>query len=382
MNSKEQLKSNPFLVGFIGGGLDSAIGEVHFIASQMDRCWKVVAGCFSREDQANVETGVSYGINTDRVYKNWQEMLQSEVGKLDAVIVLTPIPDHREIIEECFRRGYAVISEKALSNTSIDASAIVCAQKAGNHFLAVTYNYSSYPMVREMRHLIEIGAIGTPLHFQVEMPQEGYLRVDQNGHSFIPQSWRLQDGSVPTVYLDLAAHLYQLTHYLLGEKPQVVIADHDSFGSFDVVDHANVLCRYASGLKGSMWFGKSSLGNRNGLRIRLFGSEGSLDWLQTNPEELVIARADGSKTILDRANNQMTISQQKRFNRFKSGHPSGYIEAFANLYVDMADCLAQYQSAGQWHSQEIASPELDISFLQFAEAMTKSIASGKWEQAS
>jgi predicted dehydrogenase len=129
-----------------------------------------------------------------------------------------------------------------------------------------------------------------------------------------------------------------------------------------------------------MWFGKSALGNRNGLRLRIYGSQGSLEWQQTNPEELLLCRADGSRTIIDRANNLVVIANQKRFNRFKSGHPAGYIEAFANLYTDLADCLAQYQATGYWQSPVVATTDLDVSFLQFCEAMTQSVTSGQWEQ--
>ena len=128
------------------------------------------------------------------------------------------------------------------------------------------YNYTGYPMIRELRNTIRTGKLGTILHFQAEMPQEGFLRVDASGTPPSPQAWRLTDGQVPTIHLDLAVHLHQMMDYLLGEKPIEVISDQAGFGHFaDIVDNVTCLCKYTHGVQGQMWFSKTAVGHRNGL---------------------------------------------------------------------------------------------------------------------
>ncbi|MEK7856197.1 MAG: gfo/Idh/MocA family oxidoreductase, partial [Acidobacteriota bacterium] len=129
--------------------------------------------------------------------------------------------------------------------------------------------------------------------------------------------------------------------------------------------------------QGQFWFSKSALGHRNGLNLRIYGSEGSAEWCQANPEELLLAFSDGRREILDRA-SAVSVANQLRYNRFKSGHPAGFIEAFANLYADIADCLLAYRTEGEWHSEEVYGADLAFDGLRFLEAMAKSAKTGAW----
>ncbi len=370
----------PLPLGFIGGALDSAVGYAHFAACKMDKQFSLVAGCLSVDAAMNRDSAEVYGLDPERMYDSWQEMIEAEAGKLAAVVVLTPTPSHHEIVTACINAGFPVISEKALATNSADAAAIVNTCERASGFLAVTYNYSGYPMVREFRHLIEQDVLGDILHFQVEMPQEGFIRVDAQGNKPVPQAWRLADGSIPTIHLDLATHLHHLVYYLTREKAVEVIANQQSYGWFsDIRDNVDCMCEYTNGLRGHAWFSKSALGYRNGLRLRIFGSEAAVEWMQMNPEELTISFKDGRRQILDRADADMEISPMPRYNRFKAGHPAGFVEAFANLYVDIADCLNQYRENGAWESEEVFSGSLALEGLQMFEAMVRSTISRKWE---
>jgi len=375
---QEQTPSRPLAIGFIGGALNSAVGYAHYASCQMDNRWSVAAGCFSRHWDVNRDTGQAYGVAPERVYHTWQDMLQAEKGRLDAVVVLTPTPSHCGIVIPCLQQGFPTICEKALGRTYDEARSMVAAQAATQGFLAVTYNYSGYPMVRELRDMIRRGVLGKLMHFQAEMQQEGFRRVDAHGHKPVPQSWRLSDGPIPTLYLDLAVHLHHLVHYLTDKRPLEVAADHDSYGWFNVVDNASCLCRYTDGVKGHIWFSKSALGHRNGLRIRIYGSEASAEWFQANPEELLLSFGDGRRTTVDRAGS-VAVANLPRYNRFKAGHPAGYIEAFANLYRDVADCLWQYQATGRWASDEVFGADLAAEGLGLLQAMALSSQSHTWQ---
>jgi predicted dehydrogenase len=369
----------PLLLGFIGGALNSAVGYAHFAASTMDNKWSLVAGCFCGKPELNRQTALRYGVIPKRDYDCWKEMLKKEKGQLDAIVILTPTPLHFEMVIACLNEGYPVICEKALVTNSVDAKKIFEARGFNNGFLAVTYNYSGYPMVRELRHIIQKGVLGKIIHFQAEMPQEGFIRVDAQGNKPAPQPWRLADGSIPTIHLDLAVHLHQVVYYLIGKKPLEVVSDQDSFGWFSkIIDNVACLCRYSDGVKGQMWFSKSALGQRNGLRFRIYGSKASAEWYQLNPEELLISHADGRREILDRASS-VEVTNLCRYNRFKAGHPAGFIEAFANLYSDIADGLRQYKTTGQWKSEDVFSVELAFEGLRMLEAMRKSVDTKSWQ---
>jgi len=371
--------STPMSLGFIGGSLYSAVGYAHAVSCSMDNRWTLDAGCFSKDIQRNLETARAYNVSTGRVYDNWQTLLKKEKGRLDAIAILTPTPAHYEIVMACLNEELPVICEKTLVTNSTDAKAVRDFCNLKNGFLTVTYNYSGYPMVRELRYMIQKGMLGKILHFQTEMPQEGYIRVDAQGNKPAPQSWRLSDGQVPIIHLDLGSHLHQLMHFLVRQIPIEVIADQSSYGWFSgVIDNVTCLCRYSGGVQGQMWFSKSALGYRNGLKLRIYGSKASAEWYQACPEELILSYSDGHREIVDRAST-VEVANDRRYNRFKAGHPAGFIEAFANLYCDIADCLCQYKETGQWTSENVFSSELALEGLQLIEAMVKSTDTKAWQ---
>lgn len=370
----------PLNLGFIGGSIDSAVGYTHFVASQMDNSWKLVSGCFSQDESINTQTANNYGVSKERLYIDWQEMLEKERGKLDVIVILLPTTEHIKAVKKSLEMGFAVICEKSLASNSSEAAKILELQKKNNSFLAVTYNYSGYPMVRELQKKIRNGELGKIIHFQVEMPQEGYIRVDSEGNKPRPQAWRLKDGTVPILHLDLAVHLHQLIYFLTEQNPTHVVSDQDSYGWFpEVIDNVNCMCRYTDGIMGSIWFSKSALGHRNGLKLRIYGTKGSAEWFQASPEELQICRSNGQKEIIDRAAN-VEVTNLKRYNRFKAGHPAGFIEAFANLYYDFSQSILDYRSNKTWEVDKMYGTRLSLKGLQFLEAMNRSVKSKTWEK--
>ena len=366
-------------MAFIGGAPDSAVGYAHFVASHMDGLWDLQAGAFSRREDVNRRAAETFGVSQERTYRNLEQLLDVERENLDAVVILTPTPLHAEMTLTCLNAGMPVICEKSLSQTSAEAKKIqrVCDQNRG--FLAVVYNYSGYPMVREMRQMIRDGVLGEIIHFQVEMPQEGFIRINEHGDKLMPQDWRLEDGSTPTIHLDLAVHLHELIHYLMGLTPLEVVADQSSNGWFDVIDNVICLCRYTRNVQGQVWFSKSALGHRNGLRLRVFGSKASAEWVQLNPEEIQISHVDGRKETFDRASNAK-VCAAKRYTRFKAGHPAGFNEALANIYVDLHATLSRYRETGRQESDEVFGASLSVEGMKWLEAMVRSYQSGRWEK--
>ncbi|MEO5338922.1 MAG: Gfo/Idh/MocA family oxidoreductase [Magnetococcus sp. MYC-9] len=338
----------PLSLGFVGGGLSSAVGQAHFSASQLDGRWRLECGVFSRNREVNRHTGRAWHIAAERVHDSLEALIEAETGRLDAVAVLTPTPDHPDTVCALLERGIPVICEKTLADSTAGIDRVRTACVGRGAFLAVTYNYSGYPMVRELREMIHSGRLGDINQIHVEMPQEGFVRPPPiAGHDVpTPQRWRLAEGEVPMVCLDLGAHLYHLVVFLTGQEPTEVMANFKNYAPYHgIVDTSLMWMNFASGMTGSFWFTKTAIGNRNGLRVRVYGDRGSAEWYQMEPESLQFATIDGLRTTLDRGGN-VTVAKALRYNRFKAGHPSGFVEAFANLYVDIAEALTEFRHSG------------------------------------
>lgn len=354
--------------------MNSAVGVTHVIAAQMDERFELEAGCFSRNSEINRITGSKWNIENNRIYSSFDQMLDSEQGRLDAIAIVTPTPSHQEQILKGHSAGFRVICEKALTVSSRDAHILVDACRNQFKYLAVTYNYSGYPLIRELRNLILAGRLGRIRKIHIEMPQEGYGRVDSHGQPVIPQQWRLIDGVIPTIYLDLGVHMHHLVWFLTGERPLRAIATENTHGHFrSVIDNVESIVEYTSEMTVSYWFSKSSLGHRNGLRVRVYGELASSEWYQMEPEYLVMNERCGRSSRLDRASPTSTEAMRPRYNRFKVGHPSGFIEAFSNIYWDIADSIETRDL-----SPDAFSAERATEGLRLFEAMRRSSQTGHW----
>ena len=368
----------PLKLAFIGGSIDSAIGYTHYIASQMDHLFSLNAGCFSRTEEINKKTALTWGIPEEHLYSNWETLLEDEKDNLDAVVILTPTQEHFKMIMKALDLGYAVISEKALVSTYEEGLAISKKVEEKKAFFAVTHNYTGYPMLRELQYMIKENKLGKITNINIEMPQESFARVDSYGNKPKPQSWRLTDGKIPGVSLDLGAHLQHMVYFLSNETPTELVSDEASFGCFpEVIDHLSCMARYESGMKSQMWYGKAAIGHRNGLRVRVYGTQGSAEWFQMQPEELMFNTISGDRIIIDRASN-VSVASQLRYNRFKSGHPAGFIEAFGNLYVDIAQKLHQYH-IDKNHKIDWSYDAIQATKgLEVFEAMSQSTKENRW----
>lgn len=374
------MQTEAMSLGFVGGGVNSAVGRSHFIASQMDGRFKVVAGCFSRHEEVNTRTAEQWGVPQNRCYKNSGELLENEQGRLSAIVVLTPTPDHAPLVIQALREGFPVICEKSLASSSADVLEIKRTVCANAGFLAVTYNYTGYPMLRELKSLIGKAVLGQVKQIHVEMPQEGFVRLNRQGEPMKPQDWRLRDGVVPTLSLDLGSHVHHLIHFLIDETPLELVAHQSSLGLFrQVADNMMCMVRYSGDVDCSIWFSKSALGHRNGLRVRVFGDQGSAEWYQFDPEFLIVNDNKGRRTVVDRASVDVDVAAEDRYGRFKAGHPAGYLEAFANLYGDIADDLAEHLSKKEAKSEYVFDVDDALEGIVMLEAMSASARASCWK---
>ncbi len=338
----------PLRLGFIGGSIQSAVGLTHCTASQLDNRWQLVSGCFSQYKKISSETGLRWGLPEHKIFSNWKEYIISEKQHIDAIVVLTPTPEHHIVVTYLLENNIPVICEKAMAADLQKSDIIRAALDKYKGFLAITFNYSGYPMVRELRRHVLDNRLGNLTQIQIEMPSDAFIQAEEK---MSPQAWRLSDGKIPTILLDLAVHLHHLTSFLTNLKPLSVNADFHHFSIFnDIIDNAYIWVNYEQNFRCSMWVSKTALGHRNGLKLRLFGDQGSAEWYQEEAEKLHLFSKNSTKITYDRGNCSY---QDEIRERFKPGHPAGFIEAFANLYSDIADALIDYKNNNDWSSSYV-----------------------------
>jgi predicted dehydrogenase len=180
------------------------------------------------------------------------------------------------------------------------------------------------------------------------------------------------------ISLDLGSHLHHLAFFLLQVEPTKLMATYDTFSKYNVVDDVNIFLEYENGIKGNMWFSKTALGNRNGLHIEVYGSKASASWHQEDPEKLEFSYNSGQKVIIDRGSD-IEILPNKLYNRMTAGHPSGFIEAFANLYNDIANSLDKFQQNKPYTSKYVYDFEHAASGIRLLHNASLSNNNQQWE---
>lgn len=364
----------------IGGGLNSAVGRAHASAIRMDGRSKIVCGFFSRDSRINEETARALMLPSEGLMSSEDEVLGA-AASFDLLHILTPPENHLSLITKALKSGIPVISEKPLVTSVSEAEALAKIVKNEKGFLRVIFNYLGYPMVREMKAWISSGHIGDVHEVRGYMPQESFIKLDDSEAPVVPQPWRLKDGALPTVSLDLGVHVHMLMKYLLSEEPVSVFGLERRNGNFPgVKDSMNALVNYESGAIGNLWFGKSYLGFRNGLGVNVFGSKGSLVWDQMNPETVRFTDARGQVKIIDRASPGVLVASGREYERFKVGHPSGFIEALANYYSDIYRDYEAYASEEPLAFAHAFGVEESLSGLRLLAALSLSSESGRVEQ--
>ncbi len=365
-------------LGFIGGASDSIVGTSHFCAARLDNRWQIQAACFSRDHARNTSTAKLWSIDPDRCYENEQALLKAEAGKLDAVAILTPSALHAGTAMSAMELGIPVISEKPLFTDSAQTDALIALQKKTDGFLALTYNYSAYAMIKTLREMVESREFGDLWHLHLEMPQ-AWLSQKQDINANSHLSWRADvDAELPAVLSDLGSHIIHLAGYVTDQWPTEIFSELSSHNPSlpGYVDDARVIMRYKSNMTGSLWLSTTATGNHHGMKLRIHGEKGGASWKQEHPNQLYIKRLDGSQSIIEHGTPDIPSISEK-YARMTPGHPPGYIDAFANLYRDMADLIKRYK-VGERDPTVTRSAEknkrLHIALL----AIVESAKSGSW----
>ncbi|MBD1142928.1 Gfo/Idh/MocA family oxidoreductase [Pelagibacterales bacterium SAG-MED35] len=339
------MNTNKLSLGIVGGGPKSWIGHVHRISARFDDKYEIVAGVFSRNSKLSINFGKTLGISKDRCYSNFNEMALKESKRNDGiqvVSIMTPPSNHQIIAEKFIEKNINIISDKPFAGNLDQAKKLYKKIKSNKKIkYALTHNYSAYPMVREAKVLIEKGKIGKIEYVNVEYIQDwsGGTKINlRNAKKKL--KWKIDNKIVgaSAVLNEIGTHAYHLATYISGLKGEKIFADIKQISKkIKMDDNAQVMINFTNGAKGMFWTSVMAKGGVYGLRIRVFGSKGSLEWVQNDPNYLKLNPDKGAVRYLERGFHNAELS--KKFSRIKFGHPEGYLDAFANIYREFADSL-------------------------------------------
>jgi predicted dehydrogenase len=333
----------PLKLGMIGGGNDAFIGGVHRIASRIDNRFELVAGALSSTPKKAKASGAALGLDPSRSYGSFEEMAEAEAGRadgIDAVSIVTPNHMHFPPAKAFLDRGIHVICDKPLTSTLEDAHAFSDTVAASNALFFLTHNYTGYPMIRQAQAMIAAGELGNIRVVQVEYPQDWLTQASEN-EGLKQAQWRTdptRSGAGGSTG-DIGTHAHNLACFVTGLKVQELAADLQAFVPGRTLDdNAHVMLRFEGGARGMLWSSQVAPGNENGLKLRIYGEKGGLEWKQEDSNYLWHTPFGEPKRLITRGGSGSGPAAAA-MSRIPAGHPEGYLEGFANIYSGIANAI-------------------------------------------
>lgn len=384
IEGKTEARTQKIRLGMVGGGSGAFIGGVHRMAARIDDHFDLVAGALSSTAEKSLASGRELGLDPERCYGSFEEMAAREAARpdgIEAVSIVTPNHMHYPAAKAFLERGIHVICDKPLTSNLEDAKKLKEVADRSKALFVLTQNYTGYPMVRQAREMVAEGALGAIRVVQAEYAQDWLTEaVEQTGAK--QAVWRTdpkQAGAGGSTG-DIGTHAYNLACFVSGLRLDSLAADLDSFvEGRRVDDNAHVMLRFEGGAKGMLWCSQVAPGNENGLRLRVYGTKGGLEWEQENPNYLWFTPFGEQKRLIPR-NGAGAGAAAGRVSRIPGGHPEGYLEAFATIYSEAAAAI-NAAKAGTAVDPAVVYPTIDdgVKGVAFVEAcVASSKGNGAW----
>ena len=372
-------------LGMIGGGQGSFIGAVHRIAASLDGLYELVAGAFSSSPDTSRATGQELGLAPNRVYASYQELIEQEAQRpadeqVQVISIVTPNHLHFAPAKLALEHGFDVVLDKPITFSLAEAQELAAVLKSTGRKLCLTHTYTGYPMLKEARHMVATGALGTVRKVYVEYPQ-GWLSTPEESGENKQAVWRTDPArsGIAGAMGDIGTHAFNLLEYVSGMHVTELCADINTVvPNRRLDDDGAVLLKLGDGASGVLVATQVAAGEENNLRLRIYGEKGGLDWQQADANTLLVKWLDRPTEV--RRTGAAYLSAAARHNsRIPPGHPEGYLEAFANLYRNFALTLLAEQGgpSAPPEAQDYPGIEEGLRGMAFIENV---IASGQSEQ--
>jgi predicted dehydrogenase len=372
-------------MGMVGGGEGAFIGAVHRAAARLDGDIELVCGAFSSRPEVARRSGAACGLDSSRVYDCWRSMIQHEAGlpearRMQFVTIVTTNELHQPIACAALASGFHVFSEKPATRTLQEAQVLAEAVGRSGRLYGLAHTYLGYPMVREARERVLGGTIGTVRRVIVDYPQ-GWLatRLENTGHR--GADWRTDpERSGPGGCIaDIGVHAFNLAEYVTGLRVTRVCGDLGSVvPGRRVDDDVAAFLRFENGARGVLTSSQVATGEENSLTIRVYGELGGIAWSHRDPGTLLHVGVDGATTSWRAGSEATALSPAARsMCRTPTGHPEGFIEAFANLYRAFVADIRGHAAGTVAAPQSPAGIDAAVRGMSFIHAMQASDAANQ-----
>lgn len=374
-------------MGMVGGGEGAFIGAVHRMAAALDGDIELVCGAFSGNPARSRHSGAALHLPDERVYGDYRTMLAAEAAlpadrRMQFVAIVTPNHLHYPVAEAALRAGFHVLSDKPATFDLAEALKLRDLLNETGLLYGLTHTYVGYPLVKEARARVAAGELGAIRKVVVEYPQ-GWLVDRQEDGDNKQALWRLDPAraGVSSCMGDIGVHAANLAEYVTGLLISELCADLGScVPGRELDDDGAVLLRFDNGARGVLMASQVSAGEENDLRLRVYGEKGGLDWRQQEPNTLWLKWHDRPTEML-RTGGSYLGSLAAANTRTPGGHPEGYLEAFANIYMAFAGQVRARAEGGSVDERAADCPGIDeaIRGMAFIElAVAASASDVKW----
>ena len=329
--------------GMVGGGRGAFIGAVHRIAAAMDQQIELVCGAFSSSPRKSKASGRDLFLPAKRCYRTFEEMIEKEATlpadeRMDFVAIVTPNHMHYPPAKMALENGFHVLSDKPATFNLKEAKSLGKIVKKTRLLYGLTHNYTGYPLVKEARDMIAAGKLGKIRKVVAEYPQ-GWLATHLEATGQKQADWRTdpkRSGAAGSIG-DIGTHAENLAEYVTGLQIKELAADITTFvKGRKLDDDGNVLLRFKGGAKGVLHCSQISVGEENNINLRVYGEKGGIEWHQQEPNTLLVKWIDEPMQVYRTANGYLGANAAAA-TRTPPAHPEGYLDAFANIYVNFAN---------------------------------------------
>ena len=368
-------------LGMVGGGEGAFIGAVHRLAARMDDHYELVAGALSADTDKALRSAVALGLDPERSYSSFAEMAAQESQRtdgIDVVAIVTPNHLHVPIAETFLNAGIHIICDKPLSLNLAEGLRLQTLAMDASKVFCLTHNYTGYPLIRHAREMVQTGLLGDIRLVQVEYPQDWLSEpIEQQGQK--QAEWRTDPArsGAGGCLGDIGTHAYNLADFVTGLQLDQLCAELTTFvPGRRLDDNVSILMRYQGGAKGMLWASQVAVGHENGLRLRVYGTRGGIEWVQAEPNVLGYSPIGEPRQLLTRGSPAVGHAAA-RMTRIPAGHPEGYLEGFANIYTEAAHAIRAID-AGLPVPSEVTYPSLadGIKGMAFIQAVVESSQAG------
>ena len=350
-------------MGIVGGGPGSFIGRVHVTAAVLDNRAEIVAGAFSSSAERSREAAAGYAVDESRAYGSFQEMLDKEKQRddgIDFVTVATPNHMHFPVAKAALEAGYHVICDKPMTLNYEEAEELLKVVEGSPRVFALTHNYTGYPMVRQVRDMVQAGELGEINAIRVQYIQ-GWMREKLEDEGQKQAAWRSdpKKSGAAGAFGDIATHAFNLARFMTGLIPDQVSAHLRSFVDGRVLDdYGTAMVTFENGALASVTASQISHGRENDLEIEVDGTKKAIKWRQEEPNTLVVRENGEPHKLYTRAGGDYLTENAAAAGRLPSGHPEAFFEAFANVYRAAYDAIAKVENGEEIERRDTLYPNV------------------------